>query len=52
MLSSFSDKSSLSDGVSVAENGLVCQEAECHNIWRLSDKLSLVGIREPPVGRG
>ncbi|MCW4021297.1 MAG: hypothetical protein NWF14_08735 [Candidatus Bathyarchaeota archaeon] len=30
----------------------VCQEAECHNIWRLSDKLSLVGIREPPVGRG
>jgi hypothetical protein len=25
-----SDKNSLSDEVSVAENGLVCQEAECH----------------------
>ena len=46
------DKNSFSDRMSIREKGLVCQRGECHNIWRLDDRLSLVGIGDPPMDMG
>jgi len=47
-----SDKNSLFGRVSVGEKALVCQGGECHKIWWLGGKLSLLGSRGPLIVRG